>query len=280
MTFANKDQAQHWASVAPTWVEVEEDLEEISGLPGQLAMDRLALRPGQAVLDLGCGTGLTTIGLAARVAPGGRAVGVDIAEAMLVRARWHAAGAGQDNVEFVHADVQVGEFGPRFDAAYSHFGVMFYADPAAAFASIHRALRPSGSLAFVCWQSVTDNDWMLVPRLAAASVVSSLPPAPGPDEPGPFSLADPDRIRTILHSAGFTHIDIRPHNDFIVTAEGRVPHIAALATRTGAVRELLKDADETLRARVRTAIEDAWRARLDNGEVRSSRGVLVVTAQT
>jgi SAM-dependent methyltransferase len=280
VTFANKEQAEFWAGISPTWVEIEDQLEEVSGVPGQMAMDRLRLQPGQQVLDLGCGTGRTTLELASRVVPGGRALGADIAAEMLVRAREHAAEAGTKNVDFLQADVQAHDLGEgQFDAAYSRFGVMFYADPVAAFSGVHRALRPGGSLSFVCWQPITANDWMLVPGMAAVTVLGKMPQMPGPDEPGPFSLADPDRVRSILGSAGFADIDIQPHSDFVVVTEDRIPQMAAIATRVGAVRELLADADQSTKDRVRAAIEDALRARVEDGEARASRSILLVTAK-
>lgn len=142
MAFANIEQAEFWSQIAPTWIELEGRMEEAGGLPGELAMDRLDLRPGQRVVDLGCGAGRTTVELASRVGPGGSVVGVDISAGMLAAARERAARLGAGNVEFVHADVQVHDLGEaRFDAAYSRFGVMFFADPVAAFANVRRALR-------------------------------------------------------------------------------------------------------------------------------------------
>jgi SAM-dependent methyltransferase len=201
--FANVEQVEFWSELAPTWFELEDQLEEVGGPPGELAMDRLGLLPGQRVVDLGCGLGRTTLALAARVGPGGEVVGVDISAEMLTQGRDRAARLGAENVEFVHADAQVHDFGQaRFDAAYSRFGVMFFSDPVAAFANIRRALRPGGTLSFVCWQGVFDNDWMLVPGAAAAEVTGTLPPMPGPEEPGPFSLADPARVRAVLGAGG------------------------------------------------------------------------------
>jgi SAM-dependent methyltransferase len=276
---ANSEQAEFWAGIAPTWVEIEDELEQISGEPGRMAMDRLDLQPGQHLVDLGCGTGRTTIEMARRVAPGGQAVGVDIAEPMLVRARQHAADAGADNVEFVQADVQSHDLGDgTFDAAYSRFGVMFYTHPVAAFTAVRKAIRPGGHLSFVCWQPLAANDWMFVPGMAAVSVLGVMPPMPAPGEPGPFSLSDPDRVESTLRSAGFSDIDIQPHSDFLSAPAERLPHLAELATRTGAVRELLKDRDPATRARVVTAIEQALRGRVESGEVHVSRGILIVVA--
>jgi SAM-dependent methyltransferase len=210
---ANVEQAEFWSQLAPTWLEFEDQLERVGGPPGELAMARLELLPGQRVLDPGCGSGRTTLELAARVGPGGEVVGVDISAGMLARARERAARSGTGNVEFVYADVQVHESGEaRFDAAYSRFGVMFFVDPVAAFANIRKALWPGAVLSFVCWQSVFDNEWMLIPGAAVAGVTGSLPPMPGPDEPGPFSLADPGRVHAVLVAAGFGSVTVAPHD--------------------------------------------------------------------
>jgi SAM-dependent methyltransferase len=280
VTFANIEQAEFWAQRTPSWLELEERTETVAGQVGQLAMDRLGLRPGQRVVDLGCGAGRTTLELASRVGPGGEVVGVDISAGMLAAARDRAARLGAGNVEFVHGDVQVHDLGQaRFDAAYSRFGVMFFADPVAAFANVRGALRPGGMLSFVCWQSVFDNEWMLIPGVAVAAVTGSLPPAPGPDEPGPFSLADPGRVRAVLDAAGFSSIAVTPHADQVVISEAGIPEAAWASTQRGAVRQALQDADEPTRERALAAIEAAFRERLQDGEVRASRGVLLVTGR-
>jgi SAM-dependent methyltransferase len=196
---------------------------------------------------------------------------------MLARGRKRAAQLGAGNIEFVRADVQAHDLGEaQFDAAYSRFGVMFFADPVAAFANVRRALRPGGVLSFVCWQSVFDNEWMLLPGAAVATVTGSLPPMPGPAEPGPFSLADPARVRTVLDAAGFDSAVITPHADQVLISEDRIPEVALSSVRVGGVREALRDADDQTRQRALAAIEEALRARLQDGEVHVSRGVLLV----
>ena len=279
MAFANIEQAEFWSRLAPTWLELEDQLEEVGRLPGQLAMDRLELLPGQRVVDLGCGSGRTTLELASRVGHDGVVVGVDISAEMLVRGRERAARPGAGNIEFLHADIQVHDMGEaRFDAAYSRFGVMFFTDPVAAFANICRALRRRGVLSFVCWQSVFDNEWMLIPGAAVAAVTGSLPAMPGLGEPGPFSLADPDRVHAVLDAAGFDSVAIEPHADQVVINEARIPEVALTSIRVGGVREALRESDQQTRGRALAAIEEALRARLQDGEVRASRGVLLVTA--
>jgi SAM-dependent methyltransferase len=281
MTFSNDEQAERWSELAATWLELGDQLERVSGEPGALAMERLCLRPAESVLDLGCGSGRTTCELARRVAPGGLAVGVDIVPEMIDHARRQKESAAPGMVEFVVADAQVHDLGQaRFDAAYSRFGVMFFSDPVAAFGNIRRALRPGGRLAFVCWQSVFENEWMLLPGAAAMSVTGLTPPLPQANAPGPLSLAEPARIREVMGAAGYSDIEVTPYNDQITISEDRVGEVALLSTRVGMLRSLLESVDEVMRRKVVAAIEDMWRSRLDEGVARASRGVHVVSAAT
>jgi len=150
---------------------------------------------GDAVLDVGCGTGLTTRE-AARLAAPGRVVGVDVSETMLDRARELTA---LDNVRYELGDAQVHRFDPgSFDVAISRFGTMFFSDPPAAFANLAAALRPDGRLVLLVWQRREDNAWMRA--IAAALGDAAQPPPPGAD---PFSLGDPEATARILERAGF-----------------------------------------------------------------------------
>ncbi len=280
MTFANTEQAEFWAARASSWMSLESHHERVIGPAGRMAMDRLDPQPGQHVIDLGCGTGQTTLELAGRVAPGGRVLGVDIAAALLERAREHARAAGINNVDFQHDDVQSSDLSrARFDGAFSRFGVMFFADPVAAFTNVHRSLKPAAVLSFVCWQPVTANEWMSVPAQAAVSVLGTPPEMPAPDAPGPFSLSDADRIKRILDLAGFHHVDINAHGDWMCTPTEGIPETAASALGVGAVQRMLEHADPDTCERVRTAIEDAMRARLQDGEVALTRSIFLVRAE-
>ncbi len=276
MTAGNEEQAKFWSERSPTWLELEDRLEEVNGLPGRLAMDRLDPVRGQRIVDLGCGAGRTTVELAARVAPGGRVLGVDIAEEMLTGARRRAQGI--DAMELRRADIQVDPLEEEaFDGAYSRFGVMFFADPPAAFANVRRALRPGGTLSFVCWQGPLDNEWMSVPVMAAAAVIGP-PPTPEPGAPGPFSLADPERVREILAAAGFRDADIEPHDDEVARPATDIAEVAATSTQLGVLREQLRDAPVDTRQQVVTAIEEALRARVTDGQMHVKRAVLLVRA--
>ena len=115
-------------------------------------------------------------------------------------------------MSFAEADVQTYAFAPAtFDAVFSRFGVMFFADPPAAFVNVRRALKPGGRLAFVCWRTPAENIFMTLPYTAAeAQLPPTLPSAP--DAPGPFAFAEPDRVRHILSSAGFRDIELAQHD--------------------------------------------------------------------
>src|SRR4051794_15557672 len=228
MAPSNEAQFAFWEETAPAWLASERHTAIVSTSFGLAAMDRLGLQPGQRVLDIGCGSGPTTIELARRVGADGNALGIDIAPTMTAAAAEQAAAAGVPNVTFRAADAQVDDLGALFDAAYSRFGVMFFDDPDAAFANIHRAMRPGGALAFSCWHNVLGNEWMFVPASAVVAVTGALPPLPGPGEPGPFSLEDPARVEALLTGAGFTEIDITPQSETIVLPEAELESLVSL----------------------------------------------------
>ena len=156
------------------------------------------LSPGDGVVDIGCGTGLTTRE-AARAAAPGRVVGVDVSERMLERARQLTAAEELDNVRYELGDAQVHRFDPAgFDVAISRFGTMFFSDPAAAFANIAAALRPEARLVLLVWQPHDRNEWARAIDAALGDAAQA--PLPGAD---PFSLGDPEATAGILARAGF-----------------------------------------------------------------------------
>jgi len=203
----NAEQIRFWNEQAgPQWVAGADRLDALLSHLGEIAMERARLPAGARVLDVGCGCGDTSLTLARRVGPAGRVLGIDISGVMLERARERAHAAAVSHVAFTQADAQTHTF-PRaeFDAVFSRFGVMFFADPTAAFANLGGALRAGGQVTFVCWRPLAENPWILVPLMAAAAHVT-LPPPPAPGTPGPFSLGDADRVRDILQQAGFVEV--------------------------------------------------------------------------
>jgi SAM-dependent methyltransferase len=171
-----------------------------------------AVRSGEDVLDVGCGTGETTR-QAARAAGEGSVLGVDVSAALLDVARRRTEAEDLRNVRYEHADAQVHPFAPAsYDVCVSRFGVMFFADPPAAFRNIGRALRPGGRLAAVVWQGAERNEWASVIR---ESLAGGPRPAP-PTDDSPFSLGDPTVAEGVLTSAGFTDVGLTDVPDPVV----------------------------------------------------------------
>jgi SAM-dependent methyltransferase len=169
-------------------------------------LEAAAIGETDHVLDVGCGNGLTTCD-AARAATTGWVLGVDISTQMLDEARRRAAEAGLSNIEFVNADAQIHPFdAASYDIAMSRFGVMFFCDPDAAFSNIGRALRADGRLAMVVWQTPAKNAFF--GGVTSILLAGRPAPTPQPGAPGPFSLADPDRVRALLTTAGFVDVEL------------------------------------------------------------------------
>ena len=227
------------------------------------------------VLDIGCGTGQTTRE-AARRAPGGTALGVDLSSAMLAVARVRAAGEGLANVSFAQADAQIHPFAPRsIDVAVSRTGAMFFGDPVAAFGNIAAALRPGGRLVLVVWQPAADNPWLteLVGALAAGREL----PAPPPDAPGPFALSDPHRVRAVLCAAGYQDITVTG-----VRAPMRwgteVGDTVDFMLSMGFSQFLLRDLDPAGRTRAEAALRDSVAAHHNGSGVTYPSACWLVTA--
>lgn len=202
----NATQRATWnGELGQFWAEHAERYDQMLAPIGRHVLDAAEIAPGDSVLDLGCGCGLSTRLAAGRCTPG-TAVGVDIALPMIEQARRRSEGVA--NVTFEQADVQTHAFAPhRFDIVISQFGVMFFDDATAAFANVAEALRPGGRLVFSCWRDRERIEQRMVPLRAVAQWVEP-PAAREPGRPGAFSLADPDRVRAVLATAGFSGIEL------------------------------------------------------------------------
>lgn len=255
----NQQQIEYWNSRAgDTWAQLQTILDQQIAPFGTQLIYALAPTAGERILDIGCGCGQTTLDIAARVSPTGRAVGVDISRPMLQVARNRAAAAHLD-VTWLEADAQTADLRQasgidEFDAACSRFGVMFFGDPVHAFRNVRRSLRRGGRLTFVCWRPLTENPWMQVPLQAALPLLPP-PPAADPHAPGPFAFADPARVQRILTEAGFSRVSYAPFDAQI--GSGDIDQTLHLMMRVGplgaALREHPQYKDAVMGA-VRTAL--------------------------
>ena len=207
MTIANTEMAKAWdGDEGDHWAEHAERYESVGPAYWTALVAAVEIRHDDDVLDVGCGTGRSTRD-AARLAPDGRVVGVDLSRRMLEHGRAAAEAEGLTNVRFEQADAQVHPFGDAaFDVVVSSFGAMFFADPVAAFANLRRSLRPDGRLGLLAWQELSANEWLTAVRGALAAGRDL--PTPPAGAPGPFGLADRARTEEILRTAGFTDVVI------------------------------------------------------------------------
>ncbi|MBW3537450.1 MAG: methyltransferase domain-containing protein [Actinobacteria bacterium] len=253
MTAVNEEQRRRWdEEEGHHWVEEAERFDRMLAPYGDRVIAGLAPEPGERIVDIGCGNGALSLDVAARVGPQGSVLGLDLSGPMLSLARSRAAERGLGNVTFEQADVQVHDFGDGgFDGVMSRFGVMFFEDPAAAFSNLRSAVRPGGRLAFVCWQSVLQNDWLMVPASALLEFVP-MPEMPAPGAPGPFALEDPDRTRSILEDAGWNGVELDGFE--IQQWLGADPKaVAEFLRHTEMAKLFLADADEE-------TANSAWKA--------------------
>jgi ubiquinone/menaquinone biosynthesis C-methylase UbiE len=217
---------------------------------GARAIEALAPRAGERILDVGCGAGATTRLISEAVGESGAVLGLDVSEPLVEaararggRARYLCGDAGSLTVPDA-----------PWDALFSRFGVMFFDDPTAAFAHLRGALRSGGRLAFVCWRSAAENPWARAPLAAALPFVGEPPTPAAPGAPGPFAFADDARLRGILEGAGFREVAIEAYDP--AYRMGADPaHAADLATRIGPLGALLRERPHVDRAPVRAAVQ-------------------------
>jgi SAM-dependent methyltransferase len=249
---SNAEQIEYWNGPAgERWAAAQDRIDHHLGLITELLMAFAAPKEGERVLDIGCGGGTTALLIRERVGPEGSVTGIDISTPILgvARARAHAAMA---EVAFVEGDASAYEFQPVFDLAFSRFGVMFFADPGAAFANIRKALAREGRLAFVCWRTFKENEWAFAPYNAARDLLPPQEPM-DPHAPGPFAFADGDRVRWILEQAGFSDVVVKPH-DTTVNLGASVDDAVTEALTIGPLARAAAELDEAARQKIREAI--------------------------
>jgi SAM-dependent methyltransferase len=266
---AENDQEIFWNEEGGArWVENIDRLEAmLSDLSARL-IAHAAPRVGEQVLDIGCGGGVTSAAIAAAIGASGAVLGADISEVILNVARQRYAPVA--NLRFATADAGVFPFEPGcYDLITSRFGVMFFSDPTAAFSNIHRAGKSGGRIVYACWRSLAENPWMAAPVAAAFSVLPA-PEKPDPEAPGPFSFADPDRVRRIMGEAGFVDIELTPVDEPLNL--GALEQALDFLTKIGPAAEPLKEAPAARRADAIAAMRAAFE------EKNSAEGVVMPSA--
>ncbi len=246
------EQAAYWNGPGGEgWLAAYQRIQRAIGDIGQLGLSAAAAHAGEHVMDIGCGTGDTTAALAQAVGLTGHVLGVDISETLIAAARAHQL----DNATFVVGDAATHPFqAGHYDLVFSRFGVMFFADPVAAFRNIRRALKSQGRLVFIAWRTAQENPWGTTPTRAAQPF---LPPQqrPGAEDPGQFSFGDRARVERILGEAGFNSLRFEPIDRQIWMGDS-VAEVVAGAGRFGPLARAFAGADPAAIERAKQAIAE------------------------
>jgi SAM-dependent methyltransferase len=259
------EQQALWNGVAgQAWVDEQALLDRMFAPFEALLVQAARETPGGRVLDVGCGTGATSLSVARALGSAGDCTGVDISAPMITLARDRAA-REKVAVRFVQADVEEHGFAPAaFDLAMSRFGVMFFGDPVRAFAGLRAAVRPGGGLAMLVWRSPAENGFMTAAERAAAPLLPPQPPR-DPDAPGQFAFADPDRVRGILNAGGWSGIEFEPIDVDCTLSD---TELDAYSVRLGPVARILATVDAADRARIVAAVRAGFEPYRTDGMVR------------
>lgn len=275
---ANRDQQEFWGDEAgPKWVvhQAAMDAQLAPVLDGVLR--RAALQPGEHVLDIGCGAGMSTFRAADDVGPQGAVTGLDISHSLFAVA--DAAARAHANVQFILDDAATHRFAPaKHDALISRFGVMFFDDPVAAFRNIAHALRPGGRMIFACWGQIDANPYFKTAARAANEILGPTPKS-DPDLPGPFAFRDPARVHAILTAAGFEQIEVEV-TDLALTPSGSLRDFIETACVIGPAERALvhHKASDTDRARLVARLEEVFAVHMTDAGLRIPAEINFVSA--
>ncbi|MEO1029696.1 MAG: methyltransferase domain-containing protein [Pseudomonadota bacterium] len=255
-TDRNAAQKEFWnGDAGQKWVQYADRLDVLLAPFIDAVLLKTELQAGEKVLDIGCGGGSLSLGASTIVGPQGSVSGIDISRPLLDLASQRAGGLG--HISFEEADASLYRSDVPVDAAISRFGVMFFDDPIAAFASLRGNLRPEGRLVFACWQEILKNEWLTLPLDTALPYFTSLPPVPPPDAPGPFAFADADRVRRILSDAGWRGIEIEPWEGPLTLPGESLRERAQFVLKMGPVAKMIADQVEDAKP-ILTALEQGF----------------------
>jgi SAM-dependent methyltransferase len=270
------EQEKLWNSVAGrAWVEAQEVLDQLFKPFERLLVEAVSAASVSRVLDVGCGTGSTTLAVARLLGAKGRCTGIDISDPMIAAARARAEREGAP-ANFIRANAQTHAFEPAsFDMIISRFGVMFFDDSVRAFANLRRAARGDAGLRFIAWRSAVENPFMTTAERAAAPLLPNLP-VRRPDAPGQFAFAEERRVRRILEESGWAGIDIRPIDVACTLPE---KELVRNVSRLGPLGRVLHETDERTRKEVLAAVRAAFDPYVHGAEVRFTAACWMASAR-
>lgn len=270
------EQAALWNGVAGrAWVEAQELLDRMFKPFEKLLVESVIAESASHVLDVGCGTGSTTLAVARSLGAKSRCTGIDISEPMIAAARARAE-RERTPATFIRDDAQIHAFEPAsFDAIISRFGVMFFDDYFRAFANLRRAARNGAHLRFIAWRGAAENPFMTTAERAAAPLLTNIP-ARRPDAPGQFAFADRSRVYRILRQSGWAEIDIKPIDVVCTFPERELIHYL---TRLGPLGRVLDQTEAQIPNPVIETVRAAFDPYVHGSEVRFVAACWAVSAR-
>ena len=274
-------EAEFWAGdMGREWARQVEALDRQLAPAGAAGLAALAARPGEHILDLGCGAGATTVEICKAVGPGGKVTGADISPDQIAAAR---ARPGTEGAEFIVGNAQTWPFKEAvYDALFSRFGCMFFEDPPIAFSNLHRALKPGARAVMTVWRDLSMNAWAAVPARIGVETLGPAEPVP-PGTPGPFAWADPMVFRPILEGSGFSAVEWNETPLELQVGEsgdaGPVDRACAMLLRIGPLARRLKGLPHETRDMVKARLAPALEPYVRDGWVRMPGLIWVVRAR-
>jgi ubiquinone/menaquinone biosynthesis C-methylase UbiE len=241
-----------WEAMAAGWDDRHAYFEETARPVTERMLERLAPAPGNTILELAAGTGITGFAAAALVGPGGRVIVSDFSEAMVETAERRAAELGLGNVEFRVLDAEQLDLPDEaVDGVLCRWGYMLMADPAAALAETRRVLRQGGRLACAVFGAPEQNPWVALPSRVLQERGHLPPPEAG--APGILALADTGRLGGLFAGASFSEPQIE-EIAFTWRFADTDEYWEFLTGAAGAIAMVLSRLDEEERERVREQV--------------------------
>ena len=277
LTDLKEEQVKLWnGTMGETWVETQAFIDGMLRPLEELIVDTVSSLSPQNVLDIGCGNGTTTLAIARAIAPTGQCTGSDLSAPMIEHARSRAL-SSEFTTEFICADAGDYPFGDvKFDVFTSRFGVMFFADPSAAFTNLRSAAAPSAKLTLLVWGAPDKNDFLTAAQHAAAPFLPE-PPAREPTLPGPFALAEPDHVHEILAMSGWVEAYLHPV-DLQCTFSSN--DLDLFLTKLAPIGQDIDALDEDVRAAIAQAVRSAYEQYIYGTEVRFTASCWLIRAHS
>jgi len=276
----NKEQIEYWnADAGRGWAKMQARMDHALTPVTAALFDLARPLPGERAMDIGCGTGETSLALAAAVGEDGAVLGVDISRPMLDVAEARAESL-ESHAEFQEADAAALPGAADHDLVISRFGVMFFDDPVFALGNIRQHVKIGGRFCFVCWQAPDENGWA---TLSTAAVAELLPPSPPADPlaPGPFAFAEGSRLEAILEEAGWSDISLVPQDFLMAIGRGEDPIADAVdfSVKIGPAARAIRDGGADVAAKAKAKLAEIYADHLHDGAVALPASIWLVSAR-